>query len=107
MRNRETTGCWEWCNVYQQFKEEGRVRAKDLCPSCPIRDFNAIWRPLAGESVVSSPLGTETFGCNMRCDLCDFRNAPNDNEPCYSCNDAMRRRMMMQKQIRIFEERGI
>lgn len=108
MSNQASTGCWETCEVYRRFKQEGRVSIRDLCPSCPIRDFHAIWKPLAGESVISSPIGTGyDFGCRIRCDLCDFRNMGRDCEPCFSCNEIMCRRMMMQKQIRIIEERGV
>ena len=108
MNNQTSTGCWEWCETYQQFKEEGRVREKDLCPACPIRDFHAIWKPLAGENIVTSPLGTgKEWHCGMRCDLCDFKDLTRFEEPCYSCNETLRRRMMTQNQIRIVEERGV
>ena len=99
------TGCWETCEVYGRFKEEGRVSIRDLCLSCPIRDFHAIWKPLAGENIITSPVGGGyDFGCRIRCDLCDFKNMSRDFEPCFSCNPTMRKRMMMQKQIRIVKE---
>ena len=105
MSTKATTGCWETCEIYGRFKTEGRVSIRDVCPSCPIRDFHAIWKPLAGENIITSNVGGGLeFGRPIRCDLCDFRNMNPNSEPCFSCNPAMRKRMMAQHQIRIMKE---
>ena len=44
-----STPCWEWCEVYGQFKEGERVKEKELCPNCPVRDFQAVLKRLTAD----------------------------------------------------------
>ena len=96
-----STPCWEWCEVYGQFKEGERVKEKELCPNCPVRDFQAVLKRLTADVLYDeAPCKDKESPVHDRCALCDFWALTRFEEPCYSCNEAMRRRMLAQNQIR-------
>lgn len=94
--------CWEYCEAYQHFLNGNRVKTEELCFSCILKDFHKVMEQLsdAEEVEVQDFKVADAPTC---CEFCDFKDLSRFHEPCHSCNDAMRRNLIRQGQLKIIE----
>lgn len=98
----KATLCWQFCVAYMDYQLGERVKDEDLCPSCPIRDFQSVLDGLYPVKVDPTTMQDIKEHCDAptKCDFCDF----NSEEQNCRCDDEKRKSLLLRKQIRVIDD---
>lgn len=102
----KATLCWQYCAAYMDYQIGERVKDEDLCPSCPIRDFQSVLDGLYPDDVDPTTMQDIREHCvaPTKCDFCDLTDLTSENYACGGACDTNKRKELLQRgQIRIID----